>query len=353
MDDIAGDVKNQSDGRHRHDGWPTMEDVARQAGVSRALVSLVMRGSPKVSEERRQRVLDVAARIGYRPNIMARNLAQRRTATIGVVINDLHNPFFAEIVDGLEDAASARGFRLLLTTASRKVSVEHTMMGALVEHRVDGMILLSPRVGPAVVTEVARTTPTVVVGKAFRHVPADFVLNDEMKGSALAVEHLVSLGWRRIVHVDGGAGAGASERRTGYQRAMAAHGLTRQVEVMHGDFTEEAGVAAAKLLLARKRLPEAVFAANDLVAAGVLDAMEDSGVSVPGDLSIIGYDNTFLAALAHMSLTTINQPREEMGRMAVDLLVKRIESPTVASTVQRVTPNLVVRRTTGPAAAPS
>jgi DNA-binding LacI/PurR family transcriptional regulator len=348
MDDIARDVKQVSDGR-RPKGWPTMEDVAREAGVSRALVSLVMRGSPNVSEERRRRVLDVAARIGYRPNIMARNLAQRRTATIGVVINDLHNPFFAEIVDGIEHAASSHGFRLLLTTASRKVSIEQTMMEALVEHRVDGIILLSPRVGPAVVTEVARNTPTVVVGKAFRHVPADLVLNDEIHGSAVAVEHLVSLGCRRIVHVDGGAGAGASERRTGYLRAMAGHGLTRQAEVIHGDFTEEAGSAAAKLLLARKRLPDAVFAANDLVAAGVLDSMEEGGVSVPGDLSIIGYDNTFLAAMAHMSLTTVNQPREEMGRMAVELLVNRMEYPATAFAVQRVTPNLVVRRTTGPA----
>jgi DNA-binding LacI/PurR family transcriptional regulator len=352
MDQVAQDVKNMSDGRLAN-GWPTMEDVAREAGVSRALVSLVMRGSPKVSDERRQRVLDVAVRIGYRPNIMARNLAQRRTATIGVVINDLHNPFFAEIVDGVEDAASARGFRLLLTSAFRKVSIEQTMMGALVEHRVDGIILLSPRVGPAVVTEVARNTPTVVVGKAFRHVPADSVLNDEIYGSAVAVEHLVSLGCRRIVHVDGGAGAGASERRTGYLRAMAGHGLTRQAEVIHGDFTEEAGSAAAKILLGRRRLPDAVFAANDLVAAGVLDSMEEGGVSVPGDVSIIGYDNTFLAAMGHMSLTTVNQPREEMGKMAVELLVKRTQYPATAFATRRVTPNLVVRRTTGPAVASS
>jgi DNA-binding LacI/PurR family transcriptional regulator len=354
MDDIGGDVKRASIGRHPN-GWPTMEDVAREAGVSRALVSLVMRGSHNVSQERRQRVLDVAGRIGYRPNILARNLAQRRTSTIGVLINDLHNPFFAEIVDGVEDAASAHGYRLLLSTANRKVSVEQTLMGALIEHRVDGIILLSPRAGPTIVAEVARTTPTVVVGKAFRQVPADFVLNDEMHGAALAVDHLVSLGWRQIVHVDGGPGAGASQRRAGYLRAMAGHGLTRQAEVIQGDFTEEAGVAAAKLLLnrKRKRLPEAVFAANDLVAAGVLDAMEEAGVRVPGDLSIVGYDNTFLAALAHMSLTTVNQPREEMGRMAVQLLLKRIEEPAGASAVLRVTPNLVVRRTTGPAPSPS
>jgi len=352
MDDVVQDVKNMSDGGRRS-GWPTMEDVAREAGVSRALVSLVMRGNPKVGAERRQRVLDVAARIGYRPNIMARNLAQRRTATIGVVINDLHNPFFAEIVDGVEDAASARGFRLLLTSAFRKISIEQTIMGALVEHRVDGIILLSPRVGPAVVTEVARNTPTVVVGKAFRHVPADFVLNDEIYGSAAAVDHLVSLGCRRIVHVDGGAGAGASERRSGYLRAMEAHGLARLAEVIRGDFTEEAGSAAAKILLGRRRLPDAVFAANDLVAAGVLDSMEEGGVSVPGDVSIIGYDNTFLAAMGHMSLTTVNQPRQEMGRMAVELLVQRTRHPATAFAIQRVTPNLVVRRTTGPAVASS
>jgi DNA-binding LacI/PurR family transcriptional regulator len=334
------------------DGWPTMEDVAREAGVSRALVSLVMRGSASVSDVRRERVLDAAARLGYRPNLMARNLAQRRTATIGVLINDLHNPFFAEIVDGIEQAASAKGYLLLLSTASRRARLEKAMMDVLVQHRMDGIILLSPRVDRVALNAVARTTPTVIVGKLTRGLPADCIMTDEMHGAALVVDHLVTLGRRRIVHVDGGSGAGASQRRTGYLRAMARNGLEGSAEVLAGDFTESAGMRAASRLLRRRRLPEAVFAANDLSAAGVLDTLEEGGVSVPQQVSIVGYDNTFLAALSHMSLTTINQPREAMGRKAVELLLRRIADPTIAPAVELVVPELVVRRTTGPIGRP-
>jgi DNA-binding LacI/PurR family transcriptional regulator len=329
-----------------------MEDVAREAGVSRALVSLVMRGSPSVSDARRTAVLDAAARLGYRPNLMARNLAQRRTATIGVLINDLHNPFFAEIVDGVEQAASAEGYLLLLSTAFRRARLEKAMMDVLVQHRMDGVILLSPRVDRAALDAVARTTPTVIVGKLTRGVPADCIMTDETHGAALVVDHLVSLGRRRIVHVDGGTGAGAAQRRTGYLRAMARHGLGKSAEVLAGDFTESAGMRAAGQLLRRRRLPGAVFAANDLSAAGVLDTLEEGGVRVPADVSVVGYDNTFLAALSHMSLTTVNQPRAEMGRLAVKLLLRRIADPSVEPVVELVVPELVVRRTSGPIGEP-
>jgi len=346
MVDSLGGVK-----RHgaRVARWPTMEDVAREAGVSRALVSLVMRESPNVSDGRRQRVLDAAAQLGYRPNLMARNLARRHTATIGVLVSDLLNPFFAEIVDGIDAESRAHGYRLLLTTGSRRPERERAMIDAFVEYRTDGIILLSPRVAPAVVAELGRTTPTIVVGKVMRRVHADCIMTDESAGAGLAVDHLVGLGHRRIVHVDGGSGAGASQRRTGYLRAMARHGLERDAEIIPGDFTEAAGTAAASIMLKRRSPPQAVFAANDLSAAGVLDRLEDAGVRIPDDVSIVGYDNTYLAALSHMSLTTVNQPRQEMGRVAAQLVLARIAQPWGDPVVKLVAPDLVVRRTTAPA----
>ena len=204
--------------------------------------------------------------------------------------------------------------------------------------------------------------PLVVVGRPARGVDADFVLIDETHGTELVLEHLAGLGHRHIAHVDGGRGAGGPQRRAAYIRGMKMRGLGEHVQVIAGDFTEEAGVNAARALTENRqrprRLPTAIFAANDMIAAGLLGGLDRAGVGVPDEVSIVGYDNIGIAHLAHVSLTTVDQPRTEMGRLALELMLDRIDNRR-SSVVRTLEPALVVRATTaaprrrcGPGSAP-
>ena len=329
-------------------GQPTMEDVARRAGVSRALVSLVMRGSPKVSEKRRSAVERAARELGYRPNVLARNLASTRTQTIGVLLNDLHNPFFAEAVDGILESADEASYHALLATGGPTRLGEARAVETFLRFRVDGLILAGPRLPTSRITEAAATCPTVLLGRAVRGKTVDSVNNDEGLGADLAVDHLVSLGHRRIAHIDGGDGAGAAGRRAGYGRAMKRAGLGAQSQIVDGDFTEAGGAAGSQALLEGRQRPSAIFAANDLSAAGAMAAAAELGFRVPEDLSVVGYDNTALAAIRHVSLTTIDQPREEMGRTAFRLLLERLDGGRGEAVRHIVAPSLVARTSTAP-----
>jgi DNA-binding LacI/PurR family transcriptional regulator len=323
---------------------PTIRNVAERAGVSKSLVSLVMRGSPHVSEHRRQAVLKAARELGYRPNAVARSLVEGRTRLIGALVADLHNPFFAEFLDGLQESLQGEGLRMLVGSGRWDPHFEAEAVEAFLEMRVDGLVLLS--VVPESLKEAARSVPVVVVGE--RDVDGiDIVVDDDELGARLAVDHLVGLGHDRIAHIEGAPSTTAHYRRTGYESAMRRHDLDDRIVVEPGDFTEEGGYRAARKLLARDPRPTAIFAPNDLVATGVLSAADELGLHVPDDISIVGYDNTHLAAIRHVSLTSVDQPRRDMGRVAAERLCARIEDPQRAAQQTLVVPHLVIRATTG------
>src|SRR3954464_13193418 len=263
-----------------------MEDVAKLAGVSRALVSLVMNGSPKVSEQRRKAVLDAAEQLGYSPHAMARSLASRTSTVLGVMVSDLHNAFFAEVVDGLDSVARAEGFELIINTGGRNAAREKRAVTSLLGFRPAGLALLGPVVPPATLASAAEQSPVVLVARSSRISTLDTVNDDGEAGSALAVDHLVSLGHKRIAHLDGGVGSQAPPRRRGYVAAMERHGLTPWV--IPSEYTDIAGAKAVRQLLDGGNLPTALVAANDFNAVGAISALEEAGLRVPADMSVVG-----------------------------------------------------------------
>ncbi|MEC3976303.1 LacI family DNA-binding transcriptional regulator [Amycolatopsis sp. H20-H5] len=326
---------------------PTMEDVAARAGVSRALVSLVMRNSPKVSDQRRAAVLLAAEELGYEPHVMARSLASRTSTVLGVMVSDLRNAFFADVVEGLDAAAQAAGFNLILNTGGRSPVRERAALRSLLSFRPAGLILLSPVVPAAAIDDAAGQCPVVLVSRTSRSADVDTVNDDGEAGSALAVDHLVRLGHRRIAHLDGGGAATAASRRRGYRQAMIGHGL--EPIVIGSEHTDSAGEKAVRELLMQYSppiLPTALLAGNDFNAVGAISGLEEAGLRVPEDVSVVGYDNTSLAALRHLSLTTVDQPRTEMGRLAVEALLERVREERTEPVRHLLHPSLVVRSTT-------
>ena len=327
---------------------PTIDDVARHAGVSKSLVSLVTRGAEHVSPKRRAAVLRAVGELGYRPNAMAQGLVQKRTRIVGVLVSDLSNPFFADVIAGLQVQARVEGYRVLLNTGDRIAEFEDDAVETLLQLRVDGLILGSPAMESALVVRASREVPVVVIGRPARATSVDSVADDDAAGALAVVQHCAALGHRRIAHIDGGEGAGATERRAGYEAAMRKLRLSAEINIARGAYTEAGGHQGARELLDQKPRPTAIFAANDLAAIGALNAIEEHGLRVPEDVSVVGYDNTSLAAMRHVSLTTVHQPKHDIGQMAMELLVERMEGARVKPRRVVLAPTLVVRTTTGP-----
>lgn len=322
---------------------PRLADVAADVGVSTASVSLVLRGEPGPSAQTRERVLEAAARLGYRADRTASLLARRRTHLLGVPVV-LRDAYRSELAEEVQVAADGRGYTVALSAVTA-VHDEPRVVETLLDLRCEAVLLLAPELDPAVLADLGGRTPLVVVGRHVAPDGFDVVRAADDDGVAAAVDHLVALGHRDVVHVDGGSAAMAPERRAGFLGALERHGLTGRV--LPGGPVEEAGARAARALLGRD-LPTAVVAANDRCAVGLLDVFVRAGVRIPRDVSVVGYDDGDLARLTHVDLTTVNQDARAQARCAVAAALERLDGDRAGPTEQVVAPRLVIRSTTAP-----
>ncbi|MGX6601339.1 LacI family DNA-binding transcriptional regulator [Micromonosporaceae bacterium Da 78-11] len=324
------------------DQRPRLEDVAALVGVSTASVSLVLRGAPGPSAQTRERVLAAAAEIGYRADRAASLLARRRRHLLGVLL-DVRNPFHAELVEEIYAEADRAGYEVVLSTLTRERG-EARAIETLLDFRCEALILLGPDAPDADLDRLAAQVPCVVIGRIVRDADVDVVRPAEDVGVDAALHHLIGLGHSRIAFVDGGRGAVAATRRRGYRRAMRRAGL--EARVIPGDHTEEGGIRAGRLLTAAADRPTAVMASNDRLAVGLMDAFVRAGLDVPADISLVGYDDSTLARLAHIDLTTVNQDAAAQARNAVLAAVSRLDAGRTARQELVLVPHLVVRGST-------
>jgi LacI family transcriptional regulator, galactose operon repressor len=329
---------------------PTLLTVARLANVSIASASRVLNGI-RTNPETLERVTAAAEAVGYAPNAAARSLRSNRTGQIAFAMPDVANPVYTTMVSSIQQVARAHGVRLLLHSTDGDIEDELALLRDLKQRYVDGVILVSLRFTEAHVDAIARAAvPVALLGRPLKGARVDTVRANSRRGAVDAVRHLHAVGRSRIAFINGPeATTPGSARRLGYLHGLRACGLARAgdalVEVAD-DFTLEPGREAAERLLARAR-PDAIFCANDLLALGAIGALRAAGLDVPGDVAVVGMDNTSLTTISIPSLTSVDLGSAERGKIAAELLLERIDHPTRRPRVASVEPRLVVRASSG------
>ena len=324
----------------------TIYDVAARAGVSKSLVSLVLQRSPRVSEQRRAAVLAAIQELDYRPSTAAVSLAGTRSRTIGVVLDDFRNQCFVDLLTGLRESLQDQGHRLVVADRFLNTGLDASPVEGFLSMRVEGLVIAGE---PDPDLVVPTSTPVVVAGGREALPRADTVANDDLAGGRMAAGHLIALGHVRLGFV-GGSSAASDARLEGWRAGIAAADpaadVTGVAVVLAADVTEETGVSGTHRLLDEHPDVTAVFAANDVTALGAMSAIADRGLRVPEDVSVIGYDDTPIAASRYVGLTSIDDRSIDIGRGADARLLERIADPALPTTEVLVEPRLVARRTT-------
>ncbi len=328
----------------------SIKDIARAAQVSHPTVSRALRYSPLVNPDTAERIRKIASHMGYWPNALARGLVTRKTGTIGVVVTTIADPFIGEVVSGIEEIANDHGYSVFLANSNADPAREIRVVQSFQERRVDGILVAASRVGALYVPLLSQLkVPIVLINN--QH-PGEFVHSvviDNVTASTKAVQHLIQLGHRRIAYMGDQFGFHSdTERFAGYRQALAQadHPFLPEL-VVHGDGKPEGGSRAMEKLLALPTAPTAVFCYNDMTAIGALLVIRTRGLRVPEDISLVGFDDLFIASYIDPPLTTVRQPKQPMGRMAMEILLK-LFSEGKHDNIIRMQGELIVRKSTAP-----
>ncbi|RIX84079.1 LacI family DNA-binding transcriptional regulator [Acidovorax cavernicola] len=330
----------------------TIKDVALKADVSVTTVSHVVNDTRHVSAKVRERVELAIRELGYVPNAMARSLKSNTTSTLGMLIPNSSNPYFAEIVRIVEDRCFGAGYTLVLCNTDDEPRRQSVYLQVLAERRIDGLIVVSTGADEddSLVTQLrGLRIPTVLLDREIADPACDLVETAHMQGGLLAVRHLLSLGHKRIACIGGPTGVTSSEQRIeGWRMALAETGSAPNADALlwRGGFTSQGGYEAMHAILRTEEKPSAVFVCNDLMAIGALRAAHESGVRVPDELSIVGFDDIELSAYTSPPLTTVAQPKERIGALAVDMLLERMGGKRRDARKVVLQPELRVRAST-------
>jgi LacI family transcriptional regulator len=332
-----------------------MRDVAERAGVSVTTVSHVINETRPVSDGLRERVLAAIHELGYQPNVLARSLRQGKTHTIGMIAPDSTNPFFAEVARGVEDASFEQGYSVILCNSDGDLDKELLYTSVLAEKRVDGIIFVAAGVSTGHIRDLqAQRMPLVVVDRDIPDVAVDSVLTDNARGGELATRHLLALGHRRIGCIAGPSDVTPSaERIIGYRQALREAGVPVDERlIVKGDFQYESGYRATHQLLTMDDPPTAIFACNDLMAVGAISEALELGLQVPATMSVIGFDDVRLASFTNPPLTTIVQPKYEIGVVAATMLLERMRDLDMPPRRRVLDTSLLIRQSTAPVRVP-
>lgn len=327
----------------------TIKDVAREANVSVATVSRVLNGSGPVSEETQHRIREVAGRLRYVPHGGARSLITSRTETLGVLLPDLYGEFFSEVIRGMDETAQRHGFHLIISRSHASKHGIETAMRAM-RGRVDGVVAMSPDLDGDSLLNLPSTLPVVLLCSVSRGDELDSLTIDNCRGARAMVKHLISLGHRRIAIIKGAPrNYDADERLRGYRQALKDAGIKSERALeLEGGFTEAGGYAAALQLIDMDSPPTAIFAANDSMAIGALSALRESGVQIPEQMAVAGFDDIPLARYMDPPLSTVRVSICDLGARAVEMLLHGVTNKNGHSRKrERVSTELVIRQSCG------
>jgi LacI family transcriptional regulator len=326
-----------------------IKDVAKIAGVSISTVSLVLNNKLGVSEGTRIRVLAVMEKLNYVPNNIARSLVTKRTASIGLIVPDISDVFYAQLGRAVQDAVAKKGYSMILCNSENSPEKEATYLNFLKEKKVDGIIMVPG--GSINSTEIEQIdTPIVFVDRYTKGVDISYVGVDNEKGGYEATKHLIKLGHERVGCICGPNGASSSEERiAGYKKALAESGLRYDEVLLRGsNWTVGGGFYATKELLSLKASPTAIFTTSDICAIGVFDALGKEGLKVPEDIAVVGFDDIKFAPYMRVPLTTVRQPVKEMGEISAKLLLEELSSKKKSSSRKVIlNTKLIVRESCG------